>query len=332
VSALSRGNAPVSAPPFTCRLCQGPCDGPFAAREMILGRRELFDYHACRECGALEIAAYPPNLGDYYPDAYYSLGQKSTPGRFPRLAGWLKRHRAARELGALDPIGELLVRWRGRRDWYRWLRVAGVGFDSAILDVGCGDGRLLAGLHADGFTNLEGVDPFTHDADRRQDGFVIRRDLAEARGPYDFVLMDDSLEHMPDQAGVLAAVKRVCGPRTTVCLSLPVVGEAWRRYGVDWVQLDPPRHLYLHTERSLGRLAAQAGFTIQHVSYDSTGFQFWGSEQYRLDVPLNDRRSPAQDPHSTMFSAAQMQRWEEQARALNAARTGDHATFFLRLA
>jgi SAM-dependent methyltransferase len=319
----------VTTSGFACRLSRAPCDGPFAAREMILGKRDRFDYFSCRDCGVLEIAAYPDNLAEYYPDSYYSLGHQAGSSRFPRLSRWLKRRRAARELGALDPVGELLVRWRGRREVYQWLRIAGVGLGSSILDVGCGDGRLLRRLHDDGFTRLEGVDPFTHERDRRQDGFVIRRDLSEARGPYDLVLMDDSLEHMPDQAGVLAAVRKVCGPRSTICISLPVVGEAWRRYGADWVQLDPPRHLYLHSERSMARLASQTGFLIEHVHYDSTAFQFWGSEQYRLDVPLNDRRSPAQDPASTLFSPAQMEAWEAEARALNQARAGDHATFFL---
>jgi SAM-dependent methyltransferase len=323
-------NEPAKAAAFTCRLCQAPCQGPVAAREMMLGKRDRFDYYACSGCGALEISAYPEDLGAYYPDSYYSLTRRGGGSRLPRLSRWLKHHRAARELGALDPIGALLVRWRGRRECYGWLRFAGAGFDSSILDVGCGDGRLLRLLRDDGFTRLEGVDPFTREAHRQQDGFVIRRDLTEARGPYDVVLMDDSLEHMPDQAGVLAAVRKVCGPRSTVCVGVPLVGEAWLRYGADWIQLDPPRHLYLHTERSLSRLASQAGFTVADVLFDSTAFQFWGSEQYRQDIPWNDRRSPAQDPRSTLFSSDQMRAWEEEAQALNRARTGDHATFFLR--
>jgi SAM-dependent methyltransferase len=297
---------------------------------MMFGRRDEFDYHACDGCGALQIADCPANLADYYPPDYYSMASALPPGSSSALIRWLMRRRATRELGALDPIGALLVRLRGRRECYDWFRFARLSQHSAILDVGCGNGALLRRLRDDGFTRLEGVDPFTTDAYRHQEGFEIRRELTDAEGPVDFVLMDDSLEHMPDQVGVLSAVRRVCGPHGHVCISVPVVGEAWRRYGTDWVQLDPPRHLYLHTERSVDRLARQTGFVVQSARFDSTAFQFWGSEQYRRDVPLNDRRSLAHDPADPLFSAEEVRVWEAQARALNRARSGDHATFFLR--
>src|SRR5256885_12513331 len=131
---------------------------------------------------------------------------------------------------------------------------------------------------------------------------------------------------MPDQAGVRASGRGVGSRSGHVCISVRGVGEAWRRYHPDWVQLDPPRHLYLHTKDSLARLASEAGFTVQEVRYDSTAFQFWGSEQYRLDIPLGDRRSPAQDAQSTLFSPAQMRAWQGEAQVLNRAGTGDHAT------
>jgi hypothetical protein len=44
------------------------------------------------------------------------------------------------------------------------------------------------------------------------------------------------------------------------------------------VQLDCPRHLAIHTSRSMEQAAGLAGLTIAKTVYDSSAFQFWGSE------------------------------------------------------
>jgi SAM-dependent methyltransferase len=296
---------------------------------MMLGLRHRFDYYACQDCGVLQIAEYPKNLDEYYPPSYYSFSHERPRRRSP-VVRWLRRRRAHHLLGHFDPVGAVLGKLKPGGEFYQWFKVAEVTLESAILDVGCGDGALLRALHTEGFSRLEGVDPFTREADRTQQGFVIRRSLAEVDRRFDFVLFDDSLEHMPDQLGVLTAARRACSPGGWVCLGLPVIGEAWRRYHTYWVQLDAPRHFYLHTERSIDRLARLAGFTVESVQYDSTPFQFWGSEQYRLDVPLTDERSFGHGSSASLFGPAQVRAWEQSARELNRTRQGDHATFLLR--
>jgi SAM-dependent methyltransferase len=322
-----------------CRICSSACDGPFTARELMFGFRDSFDYYQCRDCGMLQISQYPPDLTPYYPKEYYSLNKSKVAGTkaivqalgparplAERAIRWIRRHRTRHELGAFDPSGALLVRLRGERPTIARLRPARVTLDSAILEVGCGDGFLLRQLFDAGFRNLEGVDPFTLEADRSQKGFVIRRALAEVDRRFDVVLLADSLEHMPDQRSVFQGLKLVCASTGYVCIAVPVVGRAWSIYRTNWVQLDAPRHLYLHTEKSISRLAEEAGFTVSSVIYDSTAFQFWGSEQYQRDIPL----AKTMDAYRTHFSTEQLRTWNEEAGRLNAARLGDHAVFYLR--
>lgn len=45
-------------------------------------------------------------------------------------------------------------------DSFKWFKKTKVQFDSSILDVGCGHGKLLNRMRRDGFQNLVGVDPF----------------------------------------------------------------------------------------------------------------------------------------------------------------------------
>jgi len=111
-----------------------------------------------------------------------------------------------------------------------------------------------------------------------------------------------------------------------------VSSAAWDRYGTDWVQLDAPRHLYLHSHRSLALAAAQAGLKVAALACDSTSFQFWGSEQYRRDIALNDATSYAVDPGASIFSVGDIARFEADAQRLNRERRGDQIDALLRSA
>lgn len=97
---------------------------------------------------------------------------------------------------------------------------------------------------------------------------------------------------------------------------------AWRSYGVHWIQLDAPRHIHIPTEDGMRVLANRANLRIVQSFYDSWSFQFWGSEQYKQDIPLNDPRTP-------IFSHDTIDEWQRLAVRLNEVRDGDHATFIL---
>lgn len=313
-----------------CPLCGHVSDNrPHAAREMMFGRRDPFTYLECADCGALTLLDPPVDPSPYYPPDYYSYAGDVSPGG---LRARLLRRRARARLTGGDPLGALLLRALGsvpRLDWMAWMDL---GFDAAILDVGCGAGELLRKLRADGFTDLSGVDPYLEADLELGEGLRIRRRrLADETRRYDLVMLHHALEHMPDQAEVFAQLRERVRPGGWLLIRVPVAdSDAWREYNTDWVQLDAPRHLVLHTRRSLDRLAEAAGFVNRRVLHDSTGFQFWGSEQYRADVPLRDPRSAAVDPAASAFDRNRLAAYERRAADLNAAGRGDQAAFFYR--
>src|SRR4051794_18491991 len=174
----------------SCRICEAAITGrAIVAREMMFGRRDAFEYFECPSCGCVQIADYPTNIASYYPSDYYAMDVPPPGTGLGRLERWLRKRRAAHALGETDRLGLALGRLLGLAECYDWLRFAGVGFESAILDVGCGNGFLLSMLRLDGFTKLEGVDPFTSDDARRRPGFVIRRTLSEVEHAPDFILL-----------------------------------------------------------------------------------------------------------------------------------------------
>jgi SAM-dependent methyltransferase len=212
-----------------------------------------------------------------------------------------------------------------------WLRRRQVRPGSSLLDVGSGMGHLLFFLRGLGFSHLIGIDPFIH-ADRHFPGgiTVLKRRLGDISGHFDHIVLNHSFEHMGAPLEVLKQLRALLAPGGQLIISTPVASSfAWREYGRDWVQLDAPRHLFIHTHRSLELLAERAGLRIADVVYDSTEFQFWGSEQYRVGIPLSDRRSYAVSRRRSIFTRETIERYRLRAHALNSTADGDSASFYL---
>lgn len=316
---------------MTCRIC-GNSEGNrlFQAREMMFGSREPFDYLECGQCGTLQIVTIPEDMARFYPADYYSY-------RLPRLKQnpvrtFLRYHRAKNYLGLPSLMGRLAAHKENQRPAiFRFLKAARVNQATPILDVGCGSGNLLAELAKYGFRDLTGIDPFlAEDVHFTAQFRVLRKSIEEETRRYPLVMLHHSFEHMADPLLVLRRVKDLVSDGGTLLIRIPLAGTfACRHYGRDWVQLDAPRHLFLHTERSMHLLTSAAGLRVREIIYDSEPFQFWGSEQIKRDMPLSDPRSYGSNPAGSIFTRAEIKAFALESRRLNAARDGDQACFLL---
>ena len=290
--------------------------------------RDAFEYLVCAGCGCVQIARVPDDLSRYYPPDYYSFAAPRRDGGFRAL---LQRCRAAHLLGRPNPVGWAVVRRYGVPPAIEYVRRAGIRRHHSVLDIGSGSGELLLALRSYGFTRLTGVDPYVEeDIDYGNGVRILRRELGAYDGRHDLVMLHHTFEHMDAPLAVLTRVRELLNPGGSVLVRIPVASsEAFETYGADWVQLDAPRHLYLHTRRSIDLLAREAGLEVNGVVYDSTAFQFWGSEQYRRDIPLRDPRSYRNDPAHSIFSPSDIEAFAARADRLNREERGDQACFYL---
>lgn len=291
----------------------------------MFGRGGEFLYRECAGCGCLQLVNVPPNLGEFYPEDYYSLTE-TTAVRHPWWNLQLRRQRAWHELTGKSLLGRLLPRGAEVPLHYRWMRRLGLTPHHRILDVGCGTGWLLHLLYSEGFTSVLGIDPYVdRDLEFPNGVRVLKRELPELDGSFDLVMLNHSFEHMAQPERVLRDLRRLVAPGRSALIRIPVADSwAWRHYGVQWVQLDAPRHLFLHTRRSIELLAARTGFEVEYVECDSTEFQFTGSEAYLRGMTLHEML--AADP----FTAEVHQSFRQRAEELNAQAQGDQAAFYLR--
>ena len=321
-----------------CKICANAKDNRiYQMREMMFGTREIFDYFECRKCGTIQIYEFP-EFGKYYPKDYYSFGSDDE----IYIGKHFRRRMAARFAGKyyLDGknfIGKYLSE---KKEWLRFNfpeslkeKILGINFNSRILDFGCGNGKLLQNLHYFGFRNLTGADAFIENDIFYPTGVKIyKRPLTEIEPFFDLVMLHHSFEHLPDPLETLRETHRILAKDRFCLLRIPVVNYAWEKYGVNWVQLDPPRHLFLYTEKSLRLLAEKAGFTVEKIIYDSEEFQFWASEYYAKDIAMNAPDWFKLNFDESLFTEKQFNEWKKEAKQLNAEKRGDQACFYLKKA
>lgn len=319
------------SPATACGVCSGPVRRRWAAREMMLGLRHPFTYGACDRCGAVQLLDPPADMSPYYGEGYYSFGgDLDAEFADPDVRG--ARGAAVRALLELPAAEAEAAPMPDTRRPLLSLRGLGLTPQSRILDVGCGSGRLLYLLALAGFERLLGADAFLP-ADRTYaGGLTVRRaELDALEGGWDLIMLHHAFEHLAAPQAVLRAAAARLAPGGRVLLRLPVADSfAWRRYRADWVQLDAPRHLYLHTRRSLARLARAAGLEVEAVACDSYELQFWGSEQYRRGIPLNDPAGWRFGAGAPIFTPRQIARWKRASAWLNRIGQGDQAVVRLR--
>lgn len=307
----------------TCRICGCSAAHPrYRVREMMFGTREEFDYFQCQACECLQIAEMPCDIARHYPPNYYSLSRRAPPAKAePPIAAFVngvgKRLQRWRVNTALFGRGYKLARLAALAvdlpdelwTYGPWLRAAGVrSFDAAFLDVGCGSWSWwLDALEKLGFRNLHGLDPYI-DSDAHQGGALIRHGTIDSISEsFDVISMHHVLEHIADQRGTLAAVRERLANGGACIVRIPTVSSlAWETYGTDWVELDAPRHLYLHSIKSFERLVRDCGFRIEHRFWDSVAFEFYGSEQYRRGIALTAENSFVVKPNRSDFTFREM--------------------------
>jgi hypothetical protein len=141
-----------------------------------------------------------------------------------------------------------------------------------------------------------------------------------------------SFEHLADPLETLKTATGLLAADGTIVVRIPVVSSyAWEGYGVAWVQLDAPRHVFLHSRKSMGRLAGAAGLRVERVVDDSTEFQFLGSELYLRDIPLTSEGGARNlDAGGSIFSPEEVEQFRRLTEELNAKGRGDQSAFYLK--
>lgn len=316
-----------------CLACESTKGIRHLAKEKMFGLGGAFLYLECAKCGSLRLLDPPQVLKHYYPPGYYSHAQTcDITARIPDfLAGmdlsvtapaWTAFARATTTEHRRAIIEDCI------RRAIQFYFCEALSHDARILDVGAGTGAFVYWLRRIGFSRAIGIDPYIpEDLRLGCETLVEKGELKDVDGGWDIVIFNHSLEHVSDAVSTLhQVVKRlVHGGRCLI--RIPMASSwAWKHYGIDWVQLDAPRHVFIPSEKAMLSILKRVGLATEQMVYDSGIFQLIGSEAYVRGESLVSANGEPND-WATKVSGEDMVMFTQHAAFLNLARCGDQAAF-----
>jgi len=316
-----------------CNICfNGSGNTKHVAHEMMFGYKDEFIYIECVNCGCVQIEHYPGNLEKYYPSNYFAFVKRDIPSD-----NWINRYFRYKwitsALTGRGVIGRFIDKIKPAPELYRIFRKYKIGVESSVLDVGCGNGHFLINLYRAGFNNLVGIDPYlpkdVHYDDRL---ILLKKSLKDLDQQFDLITLHHSFEHMPEPSDVLHNLNKLLKKDGLLIIRIPIIGYSWRHYGVNWVGLDAPRHLFLHTQKSIEILSRRTGFNLVEISYDFDELHIWGSEQYKKGIPLTDEKSYWTNPRNAFFTERDIDLFKLKAKEMANDGNADQACFHFQKA
>jgi len=307
-----------------CRVCENDVRNlEHSVSEFGYSFGGIFQYLECGKCGCLQLVNIPGDMRKYYPSDYYSFINN----RDGQLKKWILRKRASYAFFKKDVFGRIvnyIFPELTLEVFANFLKRDQISLDSKILDVGCGNGRLLYSLKELGFSRLYGVDPYLPPEVNEIGLKISKRDILKLpwNTKFDLIMFIHSFEHIPNQLQCLLQIKKLLSNKGLCLIRMPVKTEyIWKKYGVDWAQIDAPRHFFLHTFRSFNILLQRAEMNLDHVVFDSTASQFFNNEQ-RVKRKFSGTKG-------TSILSPQILVFRKYAAILNSIEQGDQASFVL---
>jgi 2-polyprenyl-3-methyl-5-hydroxy-6-metoxy-1,4-benzoquinol methylase len=194
-----------------------------------------------------------------------------------------------------------------------------------LLEVGCGSGGRLPLFKALGWrVTGQDVDPVAAGEARRTTGAEVHvgpiEELARTQRRFNAIVVNHVIEHVVDPVALLRVCRSMLRPRgALICVTPNASSWGHRRFGANWMSLDPPRHISLFTPSALRMASRMAGYESEEVltscanveafalgsfeiaakgRYDMNGAASWRSQALAAVAQLRALREFRKDPQS----------------------------------
>lgn len=149
-----------------------------------------------------------------------------------------------------------------------------------ILDVGCGEGALAAALRSNGAAHIAGVELQPEAAlqarsrvDILVEGSIMDSPLPFRQGEFDYVILADVLEHLPDPDLALERLVGLLAPQGRLVISVPnsrfylvLLRLAFDRWAYTSHGIRDRTHLRVFTRHSLEQMLRRHGLEVEKMT------------------------------------------------------------------
>jgi 2-polyprenyl-3-methyl-5-hydroxy-6-metoxy-1,4-benzoquinol methylase len=234
-----------------CPLCQSNRVFLYTLAKDYQNRNNTTGYKAykCPDCCIIFQHPFPSktDFDDLYPDDYYAHVED---GQIPFLTRLLKsflqgKHKilAFFTCNSLFPYFDVIEK------------------SHKVLDIGCGKGIFLDVLKSLG-KETHGLEPDANAAKiLEKHGHQFHRDISEIEdNAFDLVSMFQVFEHIEDPAPLIREIVRILKPGGYFISETPNAASKLAENKNHWRALEFPRHLILHSPKSIEQLFEKENF------------------------------------------------------------------------
>jgi methionine biosynthesis protein MetW len=258
-----------------CNLCESDDSTIlFNGRDRVHKKDGLFTVVKCNNCGLIYTNPRPKQtiISEYYPEVYWDIKENEEVNFENKLKKVV--HKSINKI-------------------YYQMKIPSQ-YSGKVLDIGCGDGKLLSNLKNTGWeTYGVEISDLAVEFARKKYGLNIFEGVAEDAmfedEFFDVIILSHVLEHLPDPKATLKEINRILKPNGLLIISIPNVNsfeaKHFKKY---WTAWELPRHFYHFSNKTVETLLNKTGFNISKINYDTNPNIFLSSFKYLLeDLGIN---------------------------------------------